>query len=204
VLDVDWRDNVVFASCSGDATVAVCGVGRSLSIVVLRGHSGEVNKVEWDHSGRQLASCSDDGTIRVWQPFDPTWPVVRLTGHTHHVYTIHWAPGSTRVLVSGAFDSTVRLWVVHSGVCTAIVQGHTEFVYTVRFSPKGRFFASGGGVDQNLHVWRTAGAELAATYKASGAIFEVAWDPTGTNIAVCLVDPDVALIRTGALPFCQE
>jgi transducin (beta)-like 1 len=42
-LDVDWRDNTSFASCSGDATVAVFQLGETKPIRVFRGHKVRCN-----------------------------------------------------------------------------------------------------------------------------------------------------------------
>ena len=37
-LDVDWRDNTSFASCSGDQTVMLCKLGETKPVKVFRGH----------------------------------------------------------------------------------------------------------------------------------------------------------------------
>lgn len=38
------------------------------SLVRVVGHRGEVNQIRWDVSGCYLASVSDDGTVKVWDP----------------------------------------------------------------------------------------------------------------------------------------
>jgi transducin (beta)-like 1 len=79
ILDVDWKDDEVFASCSTDRSIFVCRVGDSKYIKRFDGHANEVNSVRWDPEGKLLASCSDDHTAKVGIykllasvfPFDP-------------------------------------------------------------------------------------------------------------------------------------
>jgi WD40 repeat protein len=53
-----------------DGHVYVWQAGSPHPIQVLAGHDETVNSVSWNPvSSRKLfASCSDDGTVRVWQP----------------------------------------------------------------------------------------------------------------------------------------
>jgi transducin (beta)-like 1 len=203
VLDVDWLDNQTFASCSGDTRIALCAIGRASVVQFLEGHKGEVNKIAWDSSRRLLASCSDDRTVRVWRPFDRMLPIL-LNGHTHHVYTIRWQPGTDRkILASGAFDNTVRIWDVLNQSCLHVLARHANPIYTIGFSPRGRFFVS-AGIDNVMNMWRTQDVALVATYDGGSGIFEAQWDHTGMNIALCLADSSVIIISTKLVAAYQE
>lgn len=201
-LDVDWLDTRTFASCSGDCRIAICTIGQTQPRMILEGHTGEVNKIQWDPSKKMLASCSDDKTVCVWRPFERQQPIV-LLGHTNHVYTIKWAPNDTKLLASGAFDFTVRLWDVSRTQCIFCLQKHTQPIYTICFSPKGKFFVS-GGIDNVMNMWRTSDAAHVASYQANSGIFEAQWDSTGDNIALCLSDANVAVISTHDILLYQE
>ena len=37
-LDVDWRDDTSFASCSNDQTILLCKMGETKPVKTLRGH----------------------------------------------------------------------------------------------------------------------------------------------------------------------
>lgn len=71
-VDVSWRTDTCFASCSTDKTVIVCEVGRDEPVIVFEGHEDEVNFIRWDPTGHYLASCSDDCTAKVgvWVGFE--------------------------------------------------------------------------------------------------------------------------------------
>jgi len=90
-LDVDWKDDMTFASCSTDKTVLICKVGSNVPLHQFRGHNDEVNAVKWDPSGNLLASCSDDSTAKVWNVAsgNPD-PLFDFTSHKQEIYTVKW------------------------------------------------------------------------------------------------------------------
>jgi WD40 repeat protein len=90
-LDVDWKDDTTFASCSTDKTVNICKVGVSRPLKTYSGHTDEVNAVKWDPSGTLLASCSDDCTAKVWDvSSDLTGPLQDFKSHRQEIYTVKW------------------------------------------------------------------------------------------------------------------
>lgn len=48
--------------------ICITRVGETQSDLVLTGHTDAINSVKWDPSGRLLASCSDDYSVKVWDP----------------------------------------------------------------------------------------------------------------------------------------
>lgn len=89
-LDVDWKDDNTFASCSTDKTVLVCRVGSSAPLHRFAGHTDEVNAVKWDPSGTLLASCSDDYTAKVWDMSSNSQPLHDFKSHKQEIYTVKW------------------------------------------------------------------------------------------------------------------
>jgi WD40 repeat protein len=57
---------------------------------------------------RQLAVGGSDNTVRVWNLAGGT-EAARLVGHTGSVTTLAWDPDAS-TLISGSFDTTVRMW----------------------------------------------------------------------------------------------
>lgn len=77
-----------------------------------------------------------------------------LRGHTDPVYAVGLTPDGTK-LITGSFDSTVRLWDVASGKEEKVFSGptgHTKMVVSVAVHPEGRLVAT-GGVDGSLRFW---------------------------------------------------
>ncbi|XP_021635323.1 WD40 repeat-containing protein HOS15 isoform X3 [Hevea brasiliensis] len=131
ILDVDWRNNLSFATSSTDNMIYVCKVGDTRPVKTFAGHQGEVNCVKWDPTGSLLASCSDDISAKIWSMKQDKY-VHDLREHSKEIYTIRWSPtgpgtnnpNQQLVLASASFDSTVKLWDVEHGKLICSLNGH--------------------------------------------------------------------------------
>ncbi|ORY32354.1 WD40 repeat-like protein [Neocallimastix californiae] len=74
-----------------------------------------------------------------------------LHGHTQSVRAV---AGSGNVLVSGSYDSTVRVWDLRTGESVHLLRGHLDKVYSVGYSPELELAAS-GSMDTFVRVWST-------------------------------------------------
>ena len=64
-----------------------------------------------------------------------------LRGHTDSVFALAFSPDG-KVLASGSFDKTIKLWDVATGKEVRTFTGHTKDVVSVAFSPDGKRLAS--------------------------------------------------------------
>lgn len=81
----------------------------------LEGHAGCVNCLEWNASGRLLASGSDDHNVIIWDPFKRDKKSVLNTGHRGPIFSVKFMPNSSDNLVAtGAGDNEIRLMNVVS------------------------------------------------------------------------------------------
>jgi transcription initiation factor TFIID subunit 5 len=81
-----------------------------------------------------------------------------LYGHQSAVYSISISPDN-QYLISGSYDSTIRLWNLHTKTCFGVYKGHFCPILCVKFSPITHYFAS-GACDKTARLWsiNTAGA----------------------------------------------
>jgi len=199
-LDVDWKSEESFASCSTDKQIHVCQLGQDRPVKSFQGHTNEVNAIKWDPQGKFLASCSDDMTLKVWS-MDRDTCVHDLSAHQKEIYTIKWSPtgpgtnnpNMSLVLASASFDSTVRLWDVERGTSIHTLTRHKEPVYSVAFSPDGKLLAS-GSFDKCVHIWSTQSGQLVHSYKGTGGIFEVCWNSKGDKVGASASDGTVFVL----------
>ncbi|GFQ01534.1 F-box-like/WD repeat-containing protein tbl1xr1 [Phtheirospermum japonicum] len=206
-LDVDWRNNVSFATCSTDSMIYVCKVGENRPIKSFAGHQGEVNAIKWDPTGALLASCSDDSTAKIWTMKQDIC-LLDLREHTKEIYTVRWSPtgpgtnnpNKQLVLASASFDSTIKLWDVDVGRQLHSLNGHRDPVYSVAFSPNGEYLAS-GSLDKCMHVWSVKEARIVKTFSGNGGIFEVCWNKEGDKIAACFANNVVCVLDFRMLPI---
>ncbi|EES11818.1 WD40 repeat-containing protein HOS15 isoform X1 [Sorghum bicolor] len=199
-LDVDWRNNNSFATCSTDNMIYVCKIGEQRPVKTFSGHQNEVNAIKWDPTGSFLASCSDDWTAKIWSMKQDKC-LFDFKEHTKEIYTIRWSPtgpgtnnpNQQLLLASASFDSTIKLWEVEHGRLLYSLSGHRQPVYSVAFSPDGEYLAS-GSLDQCLHIWSVKEGRILKTYRGSGGIFEVCWNKEGSKIAACFSNNTVCVM----------
>ncbi|XP_065623212.1 WD40 repeat-containing protein HOS15 isoform X2 [Quercus suber] len=199
-LDVDWRNNVSFATCSTDSMIHVCKVGENRPMKTFSGHQGEVNAIKWDPTGMLLASCSDDYTAKIWSMKQDKY-LHDLKEHVKEIYTIRWSPtgqgtnnpNQQLLLASASFDSTIKLWDVELGRLISSFNGHRDPVYSVAFSPNGEYLAS-GSMDKCLHIWSVKEGKIVKTLTGNGGIFEVCWNKEGDKVAACFANNIVCVL----------
>ncbi len=112
-----------------------------------------------------------------------------LTGHSGYLSSVAVSPDG-KMLASGSFDQTVKLWDVETGQMLDTLTGHTKAVYSVAFSPDGKTLAS-ASVDNTVILWDLATKEPKTTFTARANC--VAFCGDGKTLAASTMDGTVML-----------
>ncbi|MBS0208505.1 MAG: hypothetical protein JSS27_06075 [Planctomycetes bacterium] len=105
-------DSKLVYSGGGDRKIHAWSTDDAKQAALFAGFGGEVFKVLLHE--KQLFGCSADKTIRMFDTGDAKKAPRVFSGHTDHVYTIDFHPG-TKKLASGSYDGEVRIWNAEDG-----------------------------------------------------------------------------------------
>jgi WD40 repeat protein len=107
---------------------------------------------------------------------------VRQPGHTARAYSVAFRRDG-RVLASGSWDGTIKLWDVATGRELRTLAGHGRGIYKAVFSPDGRRLASASR-DGTVKLWDAATGRNTHTLRAdSVAAKALDWSPDGRLLA---------------------
>lgn len=161
--------------------------------LTLAGHTSAVNDVAFTAGSGRLASASDDGTVKIWDPATGQ-ETLTLTGHSGAVRCVAFSTDG-KLIVSGGEgkDRTgeIRIWNTSTGQEVRAITGLTSPVRSVAFSPDGKLIVSGGGKEADglapaageLKIWDAGtGQERFNLVGHLDVVTSVGFSPDGTRI----------------------
>ncbi|KAL7897362.1 WD40 repeat-like protein [Trichoderma sp. TUCIM 5745] len=184
VWALQYEGNIL-VSGSTDRSVRVWDIERGLCQQVFYGHTSTVRCLQilmptatgmakdgtpvMQPEKPLIITGSRDSQLRVWrlpevgsrryiqtgppaQESDCPYFIRVLTGHTHSVRAIS-AHGD--ILVSGSYDSTVRVWRISTGDALHVLHGHSQKVYSVVLDHERNRCIS-GSMDSLVKIWDLA------------------------------------------------
>ncbi|OXA57029.1 Flowering time control protein FY [Folsomia candida] len=105
----------------------------------LQAHKEAVRGLTFSPSDQKFASCSDDGTVRVWD-FYTCYEEKVLRGHGADVKSVDWHPYKG-IIVSGSKDNQqpIKLWDPKAGISLCTIHAHKSTVMDTRWNSNGNW-----------------------------------------------------------------
>jgi WD40 repeat protein len=155
-------------------------------------HSDATRSIAFSKDGKMMASCSTDGSIRLWNAMGlfPVSPA--LTGHKGAVYCVDFAPNG-KTLASCGDDGTIRLW--DPATCKQIPPSWKTSgrLNHVAFSPSGNTLASCGD-DGTICLWNpVTGNQITTIARSNKPVYSVAFSPSGNTLVSGGADEEITL-----------
>jgi len=170
-------------------------------------HHGFVSALAWNPAGKELASASHDGTIRIFSPLNGKKEVQVLCGHKGEVNVLVWTrlPSTgilgreTTALFSGGADGTLRAWAPVSG--TVLNVAPSNWISAANWSPDGARLVV-ANFKNSVHLLDPSTGLSIPIASTHGNVFDAEWSPAGDRIATtsrnkdCVEVLDVATGRS--------
>jgi len=99
-----------------------------------------------------------------------------LSGHTDWARSLMFSSDGTS-LVSGSFDTTIKLWDIQTGGVVKTFFGHTNYVLSVSISPDCTRIASGSS-DYTIRLWDVQTGECHCVIKQKDCVYNISFSPT--------------------------
>lgn len=185
VFSVDWSNikKDTFASSSWDGMIKLWLPDRPRSVLTMQAHHSCVYQALFSpHQPDLLASCSTDGTLKIFdlrtQTYAPptggintnfatplTAAVLTVPASTTEVLSIDWNKYKPFVLASAGVDKMAKVWDCRmiklgevgqvGGQCETQLLGHEYAVRKVQWSPHRADVLSTASYDMTCRVWST-------------------------------------------------
>merc|ERR1712223_1721462 len=155
------------------------------NVKMFQAHKDPVRCVSFSPTYAKFASCSDDGTVRVWDFFSCN-EERGLRGHGSDVKCVDWHP-TKGLLASGSKDNQqpVKIWEPKTGSVLSTLHAHKSTVMDIKWNANGNWLLTASR-DHLLKIFdiRKTKEELQTFRGHKKAVLSVAWHPVHEGIFV--------------------
>jgi WD40 repeat protein len=134
--------------------------------------------------GSTLVLANSSGAVRFFSAItlrERASPPAPVQVHKGLTSSIQFSPDG-RLMATGNFDGSVRLWDWHAGTVVAVLEGHQGWIGSVAFSPDGRRVLA-GGQDGTVTFWNLADRqELVSFRRHPDLVTGLVFNRTGTRL----------------------
>uniref|UniRef100_O14727-5 Isoform 5 of Apoptotic protease-activating factor 1 n=1 Tax=Homo sapiens TaxID=9606 RepID=O14727-5 len=156
--------HLLLATGSSDCFLKLWDLNQKECRNTMFGHTNSVNHCRFSPDDKLLASCSADGTLKLW---DATSANERKSINVKQFFLnledpqedmevivkcCSWSADGARIMV--AAKNKIFLWNTDSRSKVADCRGHLSWVHGVMFSPDGSSFLTSSD-DQTIRLWET-------------------------------------------------
>ncbi|KAL0277592.1 UNVERIFIED_CONTAM: hypothetical protein PYX00_004826 [Menopon gallinae] len=112
------------------------------NVKMFQAHKEAIRGLSFSPTDQKLVSCSDDGTLRIWD-FARCHEEKVLRGHGSDVKCCDWHP-QLGLIASGSKDNQqpIKLWEPKTGQCLTTLHAHKSTVMDLKWNKNGNWFVT--------------------------------------------------------------
>ncbi|KAF9916324.1 hypothetical protein BX616_004051 [Lobosporangium transversale] len=159
----------------------ICDARTKAIIHTLEGHAHNILDAAFQPHGGQIATCSSDKTVRLWDVKSGQL-INTFYGHTSTIDQVVFSPSGHQI-ASFSRDKTVRLWDAQLPSSVHATSGHTCLINSITSSPDGMQVASASD-DGTVRLWDAQTGHIMQTLQGyQGGVLDVKYSQTGHLLA---------------------
>ncbi|CAM9182956.1 unnamed protein product [Ectocarpus sp. 13 AM-2016] len=150
ILELHWSPNSpTIITASADKTLGYWDANAGKRKKTFKGHTGVVNSCSISRTGNLVASASDDGFVKLWDP-----RVRRSVAEFMNQYqvTAVCLSRDDQQVMSGGIDNEIKVFDVRKLDIAYTMTGHTDTVTGLALSPDGNHLLS-NSMDNSVIMW---------------------------------------------------
>ena len=148
-------------------------------------HPNDVSCIEFNSTGKQIASGGADKVVRVWES-GAGQEIAKLHGCQAAVITCKWSPNGAYLCAAGN-DCSIHLWNIRTQRQIRVFNGHSNKVTSIAFSSDSRRLFSGSH-DRTIRIWDTETAACRYTLPAHSSVNVLDMSPDEYYLASAHLD----------------
>ncbi len=161
---------------------------------ILQGQGGLINRFEWSHDGKLIASPNSNGSVTIWDAENGS-KITEFRGHKDKVYCVTWSPDDQEI-ASAAWGSPINIGNIHQDQKRKIETDSN--INAIIWMPEGNFLIAGTETD-GIEYWDIESGKLVQKLDGhEGNINNLAISPNGKLFASASGDRTIIVwdIRT--------
>lgn len=168
--------------------------------IIYRDHKDAVRDVVISNKGRLMASCSEDGIVKLWSLIEPQKKVqqnLNISGIGFQAFRCLAFSAGDSYIAAGTFSGEIVVWNISQKDSDPILlKGHSSIINSLSFSKNGNILVSGSS-DGTIREWNlddlNGGGKI--IYNSQSKIYEVLFNPDGFGLAVGMENGKIYYFR---------
>jgi len=212
VQDVALTHNGDYAlSASWDRSLRLWNLQSGACYGKFVGHAKDALTCAFSPDNRHILSGSRDNKLKIWNVKGECVYTLDRDGHTDWVSCVRFSPSTTAppLIVSGGWDSLVKVWSLSDYKCQYTLRGHKGYVSSVTVSPDCSLCAS-AGKDGLAKLWDLSRGEHLYELECNEPINQISFCPNrywlcaATDSAIRIWDLEAKEIIAELVPDVKD